>query len=247
MLEAKRMPRPDPLDTASDQMAELLRRADALLAEWSRFGAAVRVQVEREAAQVGAAVCDATDLAVRRAAAEGTSRAISDQLGKQLAALAAEVGKLETRAKAASRAIAEQRRGDRALLYGLAAAMLIANVFLVVLLLRKPVAIVAEPVPVAAPIAPAVVPAPAPEAGSAVAPPDDAAIELHRDPRSATEPKRGDVPVANEARADGGATKAADAAKGAIKPVIKQGPPAGAKAPSLKPIGSESARGTRRP
>jgi hypothetical protein len=86
------------------------------------------VQVEREAAQVGAAVCDATDQAVRRAAAEGTSRAISEQLGKQLAALSAEVGKLETRARAASRAIAEQRRGDRVLLYGLAAAVLIANV-----------------------------------------------------------------------------------------------------------------------
>ncbi|MBA2538377.1 MAG: hypothetical protein H0V17_01975 [Deltaproteobacteria bacterium] len=229
MPEAKRAMRPEPLDTASEHMAEILRRADGLLAEWSQFGAAVRTQVEREAQQIGAAVCDATEQAVRRAAAEGTSRAISDQLGKQLAALSTEVGKLETRARAASRAIAEQRRGDRALLYGLAVAVLIANVFLVVLLLRNPTRIVVEPVPVAAPLAPAAV-APAAEvpsqgSGSAVGP--DAPIELQHEPGADSkrdEPKR-DL----------------DAAKGAIKPVIKQGPPAGA-----KPI-SEPARGMRRP
>jgi hypothetical protein len=245
MPEAKRVPRPDPLDTASEQMAELLRRADTLLAEWSQFGAAVRVQVEREAAQVGAAVCDATDQAVRRAAAEGTSRAISEQLGKQLAALSTEVGKLETRARAASRAIAEQRRGDRVLLYGLAAAVLIANVLLVALLLREPAAVIAEPVPVASPIAPAPTPEPSPAAGSAAAPARDDVIELHRDPRG-TEPNR-DAPAANDART--APTKGANGAtsKGAPKPIIKQGPPAGARAPSLKPIGSESARGTRRP
>ena len=36
------------LDDVSDHLGEVLRRADELLADWSRFGAQVRVQVERE-------------------------------------------------------------------------------------------------------------------------------------------------------------------------------------------------------
>ncbi len=154
--EAKRAVRPDPLDTASDHMAELLRRADELLLEWSKFGAGVRAQVDREAQNIGGAVCDAVDLAVRRAASDGTARAISDQLGTQLAAVSAEVAKLETRARSATRAIAEQRRGDRTLLYGVIAAVLIANALLVVLVLRNPAPVILpEPVPVATPVAPA--------------------------------------------------------------------------------------------
>ena len=35
------------LDDVSDHLGEVLRRADALLAEWSRFGDAVRMEVER--------------------------------------------------------------------------------------------------------------------------------------------------------------------------------------------------------
>lgn len=155
MPEPKRAVRPEPLEVASDRMAELLRRADDLLLEWSSFGASVRAQVEREAAQLGDVVVDATEVAVRRAAAEGTSRAIADQLGKQLGALAAEVGKLETRARAATRALGEQRRGDRRLLYGLAGALLVANGLLVVLLIRNP-----PPVIAAVPSAPAIAPTP---------------------------------------------------------------------------------------
>jgi len=38
------------LDDVSDHLGEVLRRADELLAEWSRFGAEVRTQVDREVA-----------------------------------------------------------------------------------------------------------------------------------------------------------------------------------------------------
>lgn len=215
MRETKRAFRTEPPDdAASARMAEILRRADALLAEWSQFGAAVRTQVEREASQIGNAVVDATDLAVRRAAAEGTSRAISEQFGKQLAALSAEVGKLETRARAAARVIGEQQRGDRTLLYGLAAGMLVAIGLLVALLVREPAAaVIAEPV--ASPIAsPPLAPAPTP----VVTPPaDPPAEDLDLDNKAEPAPMPTSAPVNK-----------------AVPPkdkTIKLGPPVGAKAP----------------
>lgn len=215
--EAKRAVRPDPLDTASDHMAELLRRADELLLEWSKFGAGVRAQVDREAQNIGGAVCDAVDVAVRRAASDGTARAIADQLGTQLAAVSAEVAKLETRARAATRAIAEQRRGDRTLLYGVIAAVLIANALLVVLLLRKPAPVLLpEPVPVATPVAPAPI---VEEARPAVAPDVD-----HED-RSATDKRD---PKPEEPKPD--AKPVPKAELKAVPPIarpVRQGPPAG--------------------
>ena len=42
MREAARV-----LDDVSDHLGEVLRRSDELLAEWSRFGAQVRTQVDR--------------------------------------------------------------------------------------------------------------------------------------------------------------------------------------------------------
>jgi hypothetical protein len=162
MAEAKRAIRAvDALDTAGDHLAEMLRRTDALLAEWSQFGAAVRAQVEREATQIGSAVGDAVESAVRRATSAGVDRAFADQLGAKLAALSAEIAKVETRARAASRAITDQHRGDRGLLYGLGAVILIANGLVIALLLRSsPLpapAPVVEPAPV---VAPPIVPAP---------------------------------------------------------------------------------------
>jgi hypothetical protein len=250
MPETKRAVRPEPPDVASDRMAELLRRADALLAEWSQFGVAVRTQVEREAAQIGHAVVDATDLAVRRAASEGTSRAIAEQLGKQLTALSAEVGKLETRARAASRAIAEQRRGDRTLLYGLAAAMLAVIALLVVLLLRAPTqVIVAEPVPVASPIAPvsasSVGAAPTAPAGEGSAAGDPAPTMIpsptpNAGISSGSAKPAADPTVVPEMKTDPKATpaKANDPTKSIKDKSVKQGAPSGAKAPAIKPISS---------
>jgi hypothetical protein len=127
------------LDDVSDHLGEVLRRADELLAEWSRLGVQVRAQVEREVAAIGEVV----DGAGARAAGSGIDRAITDRLR----ALTAEIERLEQRTRAASRAVVEQREGDRRVLWIVVAGVVLANALLVVLLLRKP-----EPVPVAEPI-----------------------------------------------------------------------------------------------
>lgn len=161
------------LDDVSDHLGEVLRRADELLAEWSRFGAQVRAQVEREAAAIGEVV----DGAVGRAAAGGLDRAIGDRLR----ALTGELERLEQRTRAASRVAVEQRATDRRLIWAVVAGIALANALLVVLLLRRPEpAAAAEPVriepataarpPVEAAPAPTVEPlqgSAAPAAGSA--------------------------------------------------------------------------------
>jgi hypothetical protein len=144
------------LDDVSDHLGEVLRRADDLLTEWGRFGAQVRAQVEREAAAIGEVV----DGAVGRAAAAGIDRAIGDRLR----ALTAELERIEQRARAASRAVVEQRAADRRILWAVVAGIVLANALLVVLILRKPdAAPVAEPIRLDAPAQPAA-PAPAPSA-----------------------------------------------------------------------------------
>jgi hypothetical protein len=166
------------LDDVSDHLGEVLRRADGLLAEWGRFGAQVREQVEREAAAIGEVV----DGAVGRAAATGIDRAIGDRLR----ALTVELERIEQRARAASRAVVEQREADRRILWAVVAGIVLANALLVVLILRRPEAAqVAEPIrldaPAPSPAAPAVpgaAPDPAgPAGGSAAssAPPPEAA------------------------------------------------------------------------
>jgi hypothetical protein len=159
MPETKRVIRSsDALDGVSDHMGEILRRADELLADWSRFGAQVRTQVDREAQQLGSAVARAVDDAVSRATSSGVDRAIAEQIGAKLSALSTEIVKLESRTRAASRAIADERRGDRRVLWGVAGGVLAANGLLVALLLREPPApvVVQQPEPVR--IEPAAVP-----------------------------------------------------------------------------------------
>src|SRR5438034_11272916 len=116
------------LDDISASLAEVLRQADALLAEWSRFGASVRAQVEREAAHIGRAVADGTGAAAGRAVAT------------QLASLTKELTQLEQRVRATSRAVVEQRATDRRLLPGIAVGVALAIVLLVVLVVRGPAA-----------------------------------------------------------------------------------------------------------
>lgn len=141
MRETKRVIRSaEALDGVSDHMGEILRRADELLADWSRFGAQVRAQVDREAQQLGHAVARAVDDAVARATTTGVDRAIADQIGAKLSALSTEIVKLESRTRAASRAIAEEKRGDRRVLWGVAVGVLAANGLLLALLLRTPAA-----------------------------------------------------------------------------------------------------------
>lgn len=149
------------LDDVSDHLGEVLRRSDELLAEWSRFGAQVRTQVDREVAAIGGVI----DGAVTRAASVGLDRAIADRLR----ALTGELERLEQRTRAASRAVAEQRDGDRRVLWIVVAGVVLANALLVALLLRKPdAAPVAEPIRIESPAAERSLQA-GPEQGSAAA------------------------------------------------------------------------------
>ena len=142
MREAARV-----LDDVSDHLGEVLRRSDELLAEWSRFGAQVRTQVDREAAAIGEVI----DGAVTRAASTGIDHAIADRLR----ALTAEIERLEQRTRAAARAASEQRDGDRRVLWIVVAGIVLANALLVALLLRKPEAApVVEPIRIESTAAP---------------------------------------------------------------------------------------------
>lgn len=160
------------LDDVSDHLGEVLRHADELLVEWSRFGARVRTSVDAEVAGIGEVV----DGAVLRAANSGVDRAIADRLR----ALSSEIERLEQRTRAASRAVADQRAGDRRLLWSVIAGVVLSNALLVVLLLRRPepvplpapepVRVEASPAPSPAPPEPAVVPDAGSAAGSAELP-----------------------------------------------------------------------------
>src|SRR5277367_565614 len=101
------------LDDVSDHMGEVLRQADALLAEWQGFAAKVRAQVEHEARTIGDAVGTAIDEAIARGVDDAVARAMGDRLTTQLAQLAGELTKLESRARGAARSIAEQRAVER--------------------------------------------------------------------------------------------------------------------------------------
>lgn len=165
------------LDDASAQLAEMLRRCDALAAEWAQFGDEVRARVAREVESIGHTVDAAIARAALGATAVAVERAFADDLGARMTALAAELARLEGRARAAARAIADERRGDRTLLYAGLAGIVLANILLALVLLRAPAPPAPappEPVPPAAtPLDPALVtgnaiatpalPAPTPE------------------------------------------------------------------------------------
>jgi hypothetical protein len=170
VAEPKRARAEAALDDVSDHLGIVLQRADELLAQWSAFGASVRGQVEREAAAVGEAVAGAVDTAVARATASGIDRAITDQVGSRLTALAAEIARLEARTRAAARGIADQRTGDRRLLWVVIGGIVLANALLVAILLRRPAAApaYAEPTKVELAVPPAAGAVPA--AGSGAGP-----------------------------------------------------------------------------
>ena len=195
------------LDDVSDHLGEVLRRADELLAEWSRFGAQVRTRVDGEVAAIGEVI----DGAVSRAASAGLDRAIADRLR----ALTAEIDRLEQRTRAASRAVVEHREADRRVLWIVVAGIVVANVLLVALLVRRP-----EPAPVAEPIR-MEAPAPPPPAG---------------DPAPAAAPAGGSADpagVVNPGGATGSGVAAPGAAGSANPPAA--GSSAGSNAPGAKP------------
>ena len=203
------------LDDVSDHLGEVLRRADELLADWSRFGAQVRVQVERDTAAIGEVV----EGAIARAGTAGIDRAIGDRLR----ALTIELEKLEQRARAASRAAAEQRDADRRILWGVVAGIVLANALLVVLILRRP-----EAPPVAEPIR--IDPPPA----AVAQPPEGAVAPTTPDPSQVGAPAAG---------AEGGAGPASGTATpaGAAQTSASGGRTAGTAGPSAGTAGAPSA------
>ncbi|MEO6774050.1 MAG: hypothetical protein ABI467_13710 [Kofleriaceae bacterium] len=144
------------LDDVSAQLAEMLRHADALLADWMRFGAEVRLRVERETAAIGAIVAQAVDGASDRA------------LAIRLAAVSIELERLEHRIRVAARLAAEQRTSERRLVAGIAVGFTIVIALLVALVVRGPAP------PLAAPPLPMRVDMP--PADAAPVPPDAAAL-----------------------------------------------------------------------
>ena len=221
------------LDDVSDHLGEVLRRADELLAEWSRFGAQVRTQVDREVATIGEVV----DGAVARVAGSGIDRALVDRLR----ALHVELERLEQRTRAASRAVVEQRDADRRILWIVVAGVVLANALLVALLLRKPdAAPVAEPIRIEAPTTPPAEPAPstapapsAPDATSGAA----AATPASGSGAPSAVPSAGSgAPSAGSNAPAAAVTPAAapaNAANAATAPPA--GPPSGAPAKQAKP------------
>lgn len=220
MPEPKRIVRAEAaLDDVSEHLGVVLRRADDLLAEWSSFGAAVREQVQREASTIGDAVAHAVDGAVARATVGGIDRTMTEHLGARLTALTEEISRLEGRARAASRSLADQRVGDRRVLWIVGAGVLVANALLVVLLLRRP-PVAAAPVP-AAPAridpAPADLPPEHPSVPESAAgateptatPDDDAAGAVKSAPSDGAEP-------GIHGAADPAKGSAADSAKGTV-------------------------------
>lgn len=213
------------LDDVSDHLGEVLRRADDLLAEWGRFGAQVRDQVEREAAAIGEVV----DGAVGRAAATGIDRAIGDRLR----ALTAEIERIEQRTRAASRAVVEQREADRRILWAVVAGIVLANALLVVLILRKPEAApVAEPVRLdasapspAAAAAPSATPDPA---GPATGSQGGAALEPAGSAAAASAGSAAEKPGTGQGATTGSAAMSGSAAAGSGAP---RPPSAGSGAP----------------
>jgi hypothetical protein len=168
MPEPKRARAEAALDDVSDHLGVVLQRADELLVQWSAFGGTVRGQVEREAAAIGDAVAGAVDTAVARATSSGIDRVITEQVGSRLTALTAEITKLEARTRAAARAVADERMGDRRLLWVVIGGVLLANALLVAILLRRPAVVPApaEPAKVELASPPGASPAPAPAESS---------------------------------------------------------------------------------
>jgi hypothetical protein len=224
------------LDDVSDHLGEVLRHADELLAEWGRFGAQVRTQVEREAGAIGAVV----DGAVERAASSGIDRAIAERLRL----LSAEIERIEQRARAAARAVTEQREADRRVLWIVVAGVVLANALLVMLLLRKPESVrVPEPIRIEAVAPPPalVPPHPMPAGGSGEAVTAGSAAEPAPGagaPGAAAGSSSGSSAGTSAGSNAAGAKLAPKTPADVAKPGAPASTPAGASAGSAKPAAS---------
>ena len=128
---------PQVLDDVSDHLGEVLRRADALLVEWTKFGAQVQIQVDREARAIGDTVAASVEDAVTRATLTSVDRALGDQIAARIASLTAELARLEQRTRAAATGVQRERSTDRRLLWAVLAGIVGANVLLAVVLRRR--------------------------------------------------------------------------------------------------------------
>jgi len=139
----------------SDRLGRVLHHADELLAEWERFAAQTRTRIDLEVHAIGATVAAAVETSVDRAVERvsagvdaAVERTVEARVGLQLTALAAELTRLEHRARGAVR-LAENRGRHRLWMWTAIAGLGITNVFLAILLLRTP-----EPAPDSARAAP---------------------------------------------------------------------------------------------
>lgn len=207
------------LDDVSDHLGTVLRHADELLAEWSRFGGQVRAQVDREVSSIG----DVVDGAVTRAASAGIERGIAERLR----ALTSELDRLEQRARAASRVVGEQRAADRRLSWVAIAGVVIANALLVALLLRPaPTVVMPAPEPVRVEAAPQVAPAAAVVAPAPEPEPSHQSTAEHSVTGGVTGATAGDVP---------GEPPATGPAAGSAAPTLAKPQPLGAKLGAPRP------------
>jgi hypothetical protein len=185
-------PEQDPLAELNDHLGRFLRQADELLDEWARFGAGVRARLDEQLADVEAAFARGADSAAARAA-QAMARGLDDAaaarvdraLGDRVAALRAELERLERIARGVGAAPAAAKAPDPAL-QRIWIAVIATNVLVVALIAivwmrggssaaTPPRAIVSQPA-VAPPIdaAPPPPDAPPPDASPLDASPPDA-------------------------------------------------------------------------
>jgi hypothetical protein len=133
-------PPDDALAELNDHLGRFLRQADELLDEWARFGAGVRGALEGQLREVEGAFAKGADAAAARAAA-AMSRSLDDAaaarvdrvLGERVAALRAELERLERIARGVAGAQSQPRAPDGAT-QRIWIAVIAANVLLVVLI-----------------------------------------------------------------------------------------------------------------
>jgi hypothetical protein len=199
-------PPDDALTELNDHLGRFLRQADELLDEWARFGAGVRGALEGQLREVESAFARGADAAAARAAAamgrsldDAAAARVDRVLGDRVAALRAELERLERIARGLAGAQAQPRAPDGAT-QRIWIAVLAANVLLVVLIVLVWTRGRAPEVPPPLVTAPALAPPPVvvdaapppdaapPDAGppDAMPPPPDAApavrVGPHRQP-----------------------------------------------------------------
>lgn len=133
------------LDDVSQHLGEVLRHADALLEQWSSFGAEVQREVERSTARIGDAVDHAVASSLEQVAHRASTsaaaavdlavrRCLEERVGEQLRRLGAELTGLESKARAVAHHNAAQRRRERIMFAATVLGLVASNLLLVVMM-----------------------------------------------------------------------------------------------------------------